>query len=183
MIQRKHSLQREQQGRYTILVLISAALITGGILGYFLFCHSSGEIYLQNFLENVKANAAPQIWRTVWAVFRWPLGVVFLSLLPFAGITVPFLCFIRGMMLTYSAASAFAISGTSGIALAFLLFGVNSILTVPVQFAISTELLQWKANRCIPREWLPIGTLCLCVLLLCILAQQKALPYILPLLK
>lgn len=179
---------RKEQGsaqsaknRDMALLLVSVGFLLGGIFGGLAEGKLPAETYIQEFLQAAaQETIQPDLWRELWVVFRWPGAVVILSLLPWVGLTIPLLFFLRGFLLSYGIVSLTAGSGLSGILYAGLLFGPVCLLTVPVLFVLGTEGLLRKAEEPRdPRQTVLRVVLCLLALGLCVILDQVLVPPVL----
>ena len=137
----------EQKQRDTVLLMISVGFLCGAILGGLVEGKVSADPYILRFLQaHAQETLVPVLWRELWVIFRWPIAVIILSLLPFVGLTIPALFFLRGFLLSYGIVSLAAGSGFQGMLWAGLLFGPTCILTIPVMFILGTECLMKKAG-------------------------------------
>ena len=170
-----HNTKGESRHRSTALVLVSVAFLLGGLLGYLIQEKLPGSPYVHVFLKEARDHMIqPNLWQEIWRVFRWPVGLLVLRSLPFTGLSVPIWILIRGFMLSYSI-SAFTLEE---VRFAVLLFGPSCILTLPVLFLMSTEILLRKVGE--PTERKPAVILaCLLSLILCMVIDLAVVPMLL----
>lgn len=134
-------------GGTAVLVILSVAFFVGSLAGCVLVNRvgGNGEVALEEFLEGYLsvANAGdltrPNALTLVWETIRWPLFIVLLSVTPLGLFAIPVLFLVRGFLLSFSISSFFRVLGASGIALAFVLFGVTGVLYVPVLFILGVQ--------------------------------------------
>ena len=171
----------EQKQRDTVLLMISVGFLCGAILGGLVEGKVSADPYILRFLqEHAQETLVPVLWRELWVTFRWPSAVIILSLLPFVGLTIPALFFLRGFLLSYGIVSLAAGSGFQGMLWAGLLFGPTCILTIPVMFILGTECLMKKAGSDKGGKKFPLRPLlCVPALVLCVFLNQTVVPPVL----
>lgn len=134
---------RQQNG---ILLLLAAGFLSGGLLGGFVAGNLSFEPYITQFLQDsAQISEGAALWRELWVSLRWPVAVWLLGSLPWAGLTVPTVFFLRGTLLSCGIGAVAAGRGLAGILWAGLLFGPTCGLTVPVMFVLGTDRLLRKA--------------------------------------
>lgn len=134
-------------GGTAVLFILSAAFLVGSTAGCVLVNRvgGNGEVVLEEFLESYLSGVnsgeliRPDILALVWEMLRWPLFIFFLSITPLGLFTLPVLFLVRGFLLSFSVASFFRVLGTSGLALAFVLFGFTGVLYVPVLFVLGVQ--------------------------------------------
>ncbi len=162
----------ETQHRSAALALISAAFLLGGVLGFLVQKEFSASSYIQLFLQD--SISGPSVGQELWWVFRWPVGLILLQLLPLAGFTIPAAICLRGFLLSYSISAFVQVQ----IKTAILLFGPTCAFTLPVLFLLSTAILLRKAGE--RYEQKPVALLaCLLSLLLCIMIDLTVVPMLL----
>ncbi len=160
-----------------VLLLLSVGFLSGALLGGFFAGKLSFEPYIAEFLqESAQAAAAPSLWRELWVSLRWPTAVLLVGMLPWAGLTMPTVLFLRGFLLSCGIGAVAAGRGLEGILWAGLLFGPTCALTVPVMFVLGTDRLLRKAVPTVTtRSPLRFG-LCAAALALCVVLDLKAVP-------
>lgn len=134
-------------GGTAVLFILSIAFFIGGMAGCILVNRvgGNGEVALEEFLEgyltvvNSGELMQPNVLTLVWETLRWPLLILILSVTPLGLFAIPVLFLVRGFLLSFSIASFFRVLGTSGLALAFTLFGVTGVLYVPVLFILGVQ--------------------------------------------
>lgn len=131
-----------------------AVTVTFFILGSFLGCisafHAAGAAddalsgYLSRFLQNARDGAlsSPALATQLWQVLRWPLGAFLLGFTALGVFGIPVLAGARAFFLAFSVASFTRVYGQAGLAMAFLLLGLTSLVAVPAFFVLSTQSLQ-----------------------------------------
>lgn len=134
-------------GCTAVLLILSAAFLIGAVAGC-VFAErvgGNGETALEEFLEaflsvaNTGELTQPSVLSVIWENLRWPLLILLLSVTPLGLLALPVLFLVRSFLLSFSIASFFRVLGTSGLALAFVLFGVTGLLYVPVLFVLGVQ--------------------------------------------
>lgn len=170
-----------QRQRDTVLLILSVGFLCGAILGGLAEGNLSAAPHIQRFLQVCAQEArTPVLWRELWVTFRWPVAIIMLSLLPFVGLTVPVLFFLRGFLLSYGIVSLAAGSGVQGMLWAGLLFGPACVLTLPVMFLLGTECLMKKVGSDKDGKKVSLRMLlCVPALILCVFLNQRVVPPVL----
>lgn len=171
----------ELKHRDTVLLMISVGFLCGAILGGLAEGKLPTDPYILRFLQDHgQETLTPALWRELWVTFRWPIAVIILSLLPFVGVTIPTLFFLRGFLLSYGIVSLAAGSSFQGMLWAGLIFGPTCILTIPVMFILGTECLLKKARPDKGAKKFPLRLLlCVPALVLCVFLNQTVVPPVL----
>lgn len=134
-------------GGTAVLFILSVAFLVGGIAGCVLVNQvgGNGEAALEEFFEkyltvvNSGESTQPSVPSLVWETFRWPLFILVLSVTPLGLFAIPVLFLVRAFLLSFSIASFFRVLGTSGLTLAFTLFGFTGLLNIPVLFVLGVH--------------------------------------------
>lgn len=134
-------------GRVAALLLLSSAFLLGGLAGCLLAKRAGGagadalNDYLQGYLSAAGTAdvARPGALCVLWQVVRWPLLAVVLGLTPVGLPGIPLLFLARGFLLSFAIASFFRVLGLSGLAMAFALFGISGLISVPVLFVLGVQ--------------------------------------------
>lgn len=134
-------------GGGAVLFILSAAFLAGAAAGCLLADRVGGDgssalaDYLSAYLDAAVAGALarPEILSLIWENVRWPLLLAVLSVTPVGLLTLPVLFLVRGFLLSFTIASLFRVLGTSGLAVAFVLFGFTGILSIPVLFVLGVQ--------------------------------------------
>ena len=165
----------ESRHRNTALVLISVVFLLGGILGYIAQDKVLASTYVHLFLNKVgEKTIHPAFGQEIWNIFRWPGALLILRAFSLGGILIPIVVFLRGFLLSFGI-SAFA---TESLRTAVLLFGPTCVLTLPVLFILSTEILLRRIGE--QRELKPAVVLaCLLALCLCVVIDLAVVPLLL----
>ena len=179
MVKRTH--ETEAKHRDTVLLILSVAFLAGGILGYFLEGNLFRPDTMTSFFQQASQSAiVPSLWREIWVVFRWPLAALVLSLLPLAGISVPALFFLRGLLLSCGIVSLIEGTSGSGLLCAGIVFGPTCLFAVPALFILGTAgLLQKAADTPKRGVFFRRTMICLLILILCVFLDQHAVPNLL----
>lgn len=164
-----------------LLLLLAAGFLSGALLGGFFAGRISFEPYITEFLQDMmQISGGPALWRELWSCLRWPVAVWLLGSLPWAGLTMPTLFFLRGALLSCGIGAVAAGRGPEGILWAGILFGPTCVLTVPVMFVLGTDRLLRRAAPSAARRYAPLRLgLCAAALAACVLVDQKAVPPVL----
>lgn len=164
-----------------VLLLLAAGFLSGALLGGFFAGRMSLEPYITEFLQDMmQESGGPALWRELWSCLRWPVAVWLLGSLPWAGLTMPTLFFLRGALLSCGIGAVAAGRGLEGILWAGILFGPTCVLTVPVMFVLGTDRLLRRAAPSAARRRTPLRlSLCAAALAACVLVDQKAVPTVL----
>lgn len=159
------------------LLLVSLGFLLGTVAGYLLVGALESEVWSARFLGT--ADLAPATLRQEsWAVLRWPVAVVLLSLLPLAGLTIPVLFFLRGLFLSHAVAALCAADGSVGPLSAVVLLGPTGLLAIPAFFVLGTFglLRQVDPGR---RGLIPAAIGCTAAFALCIFMDRTVVPTLL----
>lgn len=164
-----------------VLLLLAAGFLSGALLGGFFAGRLSFGPYITEFLQDMmQESGEPALWRELWSCLRWPVAVWLLGSLPWAGLTMPTLFFLRGALLSCGIGAVAAGRGLEGILWAGILFGPTCVLTVPVMFVLGTDRLLRRAAPSAARRRTPLRlSLCAAALAACVLVDQKAVPTVL----
>ncbi|WP_320610701.1 hypothetical protein [Evtepia sp.] len=132
-----------------LLLLLMAALILGGAIpetaaGLGMNLYAGCCAWLGGRFAVQAGAVHPSVGRVCWLVFRWPATLLLFRWLPFAGVSIPVLFFLRGCSLSYSIAALASIP--SGLLYAGVLFGPSCLLAVPAFFLLGSEILLRKAS-------------------------------------
>lgn len=170
-----------QKQRDAVLLMISVGFLCGAVLGGLAEGKLPSGTYILDFLQaNAREVVMPALWRELWVIFRWPAAVIGLSFLPFVGLTMPVLFFLRGFLLSYGIIAFATGSGVQGMLWAGLLFGPTCVLTIPVMFVLGTECLLKKTGSEKAAKAFPLRLLiCVPVLALCVFLNRAVVPPVL----
>ncbi|MCD8331991.1 MAG: hypothetical protein LUB63_05625 [Oscillospiraceae bacterium] len=180
-------------GAFAALLILSISFFLGGMAG----CLLAGQAeegtlsqYLAGYLSDIQNQGAyrPQVLALLWELVRWPLLVFALSFTPFRLPAIPVAMLFHGFLLSFAISSFFCVYRLSGLALAFLLFGISGMIGVTVLFLLgvqgvlrSAALLgrlmgERGARPLFSREDLPRCGICALGLLLCGILEYFAVP-------
>jgi len=193
------SLETQDQNN-TALILLSVGFTLGGLFGCMLATSVSGDgslaisTYIHGFVAALRDGSLhmPGTISAAWSVLRWPLFTILLSFSVFGVIGIPILFFIRGFLYSFCISSFVQVLGTTGLLLAFLLVGLESLLSIPVLFifgiqgiihAAGSKGQRSKGKRPRPFTESPAvavrNAVCTCVLLFCTVWEILFVPMLL----
>ena len=171
------------------LLTISISFFLGSAAGCGLAASTGGEAseslsaYLQAFLVASGAGEmqAPSLLPLIWETFRWSALVVLLGFTVLGLFGIPILFAARGFVLSFAVATFIRLLGGMGGVLAFLLFGLTGLISLPVLFVLGTQGMgtsRQLAGRAMGEKVRPLwgkgyllrcgccaGALCVCVVL------------------
>lgn len=197
---RKHVLKvwdLPSSGGTAVLFILSVAFVVGCVAGCVLVNQvgGSGEAALEAFFDeylsvvNSGGLTQPNIFSLVWETFRWPIFIILLSVTPLGLFAIPILFLIRGFLFSFSIASFFRVLSTSGLILAFALFGFTGLLYVPVLFVLGvqgflcsgtmTGRLMGEGRKRLRFDRIALFRCCFCivVLLVCCFLEYYLVPF------
>lgn len=128
------------------LLLLSACFVLGSAVGVLLVCRlgTGGESAVNSYL-NEWASALGQRagTKTPWLSdllrhLRFPAAVLTLGFVPLGVFGIPAAFFLRGMLISFTAASFLKMYAYRGILAAFLLYGPAEVVEILVIFAAGT---------------------------------------------
>lgn len=174
---------------------VNTAAFAAGALGGFLLCwcllrggRLEGARMLEGYALALDAQVgAVSFWDTLWDVGRWPLLVWILGSTALGRWMVPAVFFARGFFLSFAVAGLSAAS-QGGVLLAFCLFGLGALVSLPVLFLLGNQC--WEMAGQIrgrlfatlsdyPRRYWRGSLIALGGLVLCALAEYWWLPMLL----
>lgn len=125
---------------------INAAAFAAGALGGFLLCwwllnggHLAAERMLKGYALALDAQAgAVSFWEILWDVGRWPLLVWLLGATALGRWMVPLVFAVRGFFLSFAVAGL-SMAAQGGVLLAFCLFGLGALISLPVLFLLGSQ--------------------------------------------
>lgn len=129
------------------LVILSASFLLGCVVGCLVAGgvgaaeHGALASYVESYLSAARAGelSAPSFFSVVWETLRWPLLTVLLAFTALGLVGIPVLFAVRGFLLSFAVASFVRVLGGAGSILAFLLFGLSGLFTVPVLFVLGAQ--------------------------------------------
>lgn len=94
--------------------------------------------YFSDYFSAIRSaeDINPDLWLLFWDVFRWPLLILLLGVSPIGLLCIPVVFLARGFLLSFSIASLFRVLGSSGLLIAFSIFGVSGAVCVPILFVL-----------------------------------------------
>ena len=174
-------------GATAALIIMAVVFFIGGLAGCTLAgrAEGGGEAALSGYLEgflNVAESGEivrPAFISLLWKTIRWPLFVILLGFTPLGLICIPALFLVRSFLLSFSISSFFHVLGTKGLFLAFSIFGITSLVYIPILFVLGIQgflnsgmivgRITGDAGRNIGTKRLDCLCCCICflILLLC----------------
>ena len=140
--------EANNQRRDTVLLLLSVAFLFGGNYGVPLRGKTPCIPIHGFFLSHAtQGTILPPLWRELWLVFRWPIAVVVLAMLPLAGVTLPILFFLRGLFLSYGLVALIGSTSGAEILCTMVILGPTCLLTIPILFVLGTAGLLRKDRK------------------------------------
>ena len=136
-----------------ILLLLALAFVLGGFAG----CLFAGSVsgtgtlavsgHIEDFMTGIRGNnlSPPGLLAASWAVLRWPVLLILLSMTSAGLIGIPLLFFARGFLFAFCVASFVLVLGSGGVLFAMLLLGVESLLTISALFVLGIHSLTMAA--------------------------------------
>ncbi|WP_418771876.1 hypothetical protein [Neglectibacter timonensis] len=118
------------------------------------------------------------MWRELWLVFRWPIAVVVLAMLPLAGVTLPILFFLRGLFLSYGLVALIGSTSGAEILCTMVILGPTCLLTIPILFVLGTAGLL-RSTESSPSSRIRRALCCVSGLVLCVFLDQAVVPQLL----
>lgn len=125
---------------------INTAAFAAGALGGFLLCwwllntgHLAAERMLAGYTLALDAQAGTvSFWEVLWDVGRWPLLVWVLGATVLGRWMVPLVFAARGFFLSFAVAGL-SMAAQGGVLLAFCLFGLGALISLPVLFLLGSQ--------------------------------------------
>ncbi len=129
------------------LIVISIVFLIGGLAGCILAGRSAGEGeaalsgYLEGFFHAALSGDMfkPEFVMLLWKSIRWPLLAYIFGFTPIGLIGIPVLFLVRAFLLSFSIASFFHVLGLKGLLLAFSVFGLFSLVYLPILFVLGIQ--------------------------------------------
>lgn len=130
---------------YIAFLVCAAFFLCGGIVGAFSSASITDTDYAFDFLfgylklaeDDLVSN--PGFLSVMINTLKFPLIALFLGFSVFGVIGLPILSAVRGFLLAFSASLICRLFGTGGIWLAFALYGLSALMTVPCFFVLSSQ--------------------------------------------
>ena len=131
-------------GTTAALVVLAGVFFVGGFVGCIFAgqAESEGEAALSSYLEGYLSIAVseetvrPEFFFLLWKAIRWPVFAIILGFTPIGLIGVPVLFLVRAFLLSFSISSFFRVMGLSGLFLAFFVFGIGSLVYIPILYIL-----------------------------------------------
>ena len=171
--------EANNQQRDTVLLLLSAAFLFGAIMGCLLEGKLPASPYIASFWSHAtQGTILPPLWRELWLVFRWPIAVVVLAMLPLAGVTLPILFFLRGLFLSYGLVALIGSTSGAEILCTMEIQGHTCLLTITILFVLGTSgILRRTASS--PSSRSRRAQCSVSGLVLCVFLDQAVVPQLL----
>lgn len=195
MIKRRIARKARDAAQGAAALVVNAAAFLVGVLGGFLLCgwlFQTGRLATGRMLDGYALALGAQqgqisFGEALWDVGRWPCLIWILGSTALGRWMIPVSFTARGFFLSFSVAGL-AGAAQGGVLLAFCLFGVNALVTLPVLFLLGTQ--SWEMAGRIrgklfampkeyPRQYWTRSLIGLGCILLCALAEYLWLPAIL----
>lgn len=195
MVKRRRVRDRARTGLGAAAPAVNTAAFAAGALGGFLLCwwlldrgFLAAEQILRGYALAVDARVdAVSFWETLWDVGRWPLLVWLLGATSLGRRMVPVVFAARGFFLSFAVAGL-SVASQGGVLLAFCLFGLGALISLPVLFLLGSQ--SWEMSERIrgrlfatlsdyPREYWLRSLIALSGVVACALAEYWLLPVIL----
>ena len=159
------------------LALLSVSFLVGAVLGTLAEGLLPADGLVTAFLSS--APSPPSLWRELWVLLRWPLLALLAGTLPFTGVVLPGLFFLRGFLLSCGIAALTVGNGGAGWLAGLALFLPVCLLTLPPFFLLGVEGLLRKVEERPKGRRLLLLAGSVPPLLLCALADGKLTPALL----
>lgn len=175
-----------------LLGTVAGCLWAGGV------AENGGETlaaYIEGYLSAARSGTltVPSVFSVLYESFRWPVLTVLLAFTAAGVLGIPILFAVRGFLLSFAVASFVRVLGGAGSILAFLLFGLTGLMTVPVLFVLGTQgftaccvlasrlLGERRKSVCVVygRVYFLRCGLCAAALLFCVFLEQTIVPSLL----
>lgn len=164
-----------------VLVILSFSFLLGGIVGCLTEGNAPADEVIEGFLrEATTAIERPALWREIWCLGRWPFLVLLFNKLPWVGLTIPALFFLRGLIISYGITAFVSGNGLAGWFGGVALLGTVCMMSVPVFFLMGTECLLRKVDGERSSPLLRLMAYCTVSLALCGLLDRLVTPCLLP---
>ena len=134
-------------GATAALIIMAVVFFIGGLAGCTLAGRTEGggeaalSGYLDGFLTVVESGkiVRPAFVSLLWKAIRWPLFALMLGFTPLGLICIPVLFLIRSFLLSFSISSFFHVLGAKGLLFAFSIFGITSLVYIPILFVLGIK--------------------------------------------
>jgi hypothetical protein len=157
-MKKKRTAFRTKEFHSGILLFMALAFVLGGLGG----CMFAGSVsgtgtlavsgHIEEFMAGIRGNSLspPGFLAAAWAVLRWPILLLLLSMTSAGLIGIPLLFFARGFLFAFCVASFVVVLGSGGVLLAILLLGVESLLTISALFVLGIHgltMASWSVEE------------------------------------
>lgn len=182
-------------GLDTAASAVNTAAFAAGAVGGFLLCWwllNRGDLAAERMLSGYSLALDARVgvvsfWETLWDVGRWPLLVWLLGATSLGRRMIPFVFAARGFFLSFAVAGL-SVASEGGVLLAFCLFGLGAMVSLPVLFLLGNQ--SWEMSGRIrgrlfatlsdyPNEYWVRSLIALGGIVACALAEYWLLPVIL----
>lgn len=146
MIKRRGTRGQARLGQGAAASVVNTVAFTVGALGGFLLCgwlfhrgYLTTEFLLKEYPSALAARVGGvSFWDCLWDVGRWPLLVWLLGFAAPGRWMVPTVFMVRGFFLSYAVAGL-SMATQGGVLLAFCLFGLGALVSLPVFFVLGSQ--------------------------------------------
>jgi len=141
---------REFFGLALCLIFFACGILIGTISAGHL--DAAEIIALQNSVSGYIAQIAdgtyvpPTFWSVLWSLGKYPLLIVFLGFSLLGPFALPVLSGVRGFYLSFSVSAFTQAFGVEGWPVAFSLFGISALITIPCFFLLASQAFAASAN-------------------------------------
>jgi len=190
----------KDRGRIPALIVLSGCFLCGifaGCLWADSVTERGGAVlseYINGYLTVLRGGTAGNgsLLATLWELFRWPLLTVAFAFTAVGLIAIPVIFLLRGFLLSFSIACLIRVLGSTGAILAFFLFGISGVLSLPVLFILGIQGITACRQLCLRlmgtrqntepiygNEYLIRCGFCAVILCICVCLEQFLLPALL----
>lgn len=130
------------------LAVTAAFFALGGLLGGFASVATAGSVssvmissYLEGFLAEAQGNGLlyPDLLQFLWLSLRWTIAAFVLGFSSLGVLGLPLLGGARGFLFSFSIGVFTQALGQRGLMVAFIMFGVSGLISIPVFLLVSTQ--------------------------------------------
>lgn len=195
MIKKRTTREQTRFGQGVAAPAVNTAAFAVGALGGFLLCgwllnrgYLVAELLLKGYPLALDARVGTvSFWESLWDVGRWPLLIWLLGSTALGRWMVPLVFAVRGFFLSYAVAGL-SMAAQGGVLLAFCLFGLGSLISLPLFFLLGSQ--SWEMAGRIrgqlfatlsdyPREYWLRSLIVLAGVFLCAMVEYQLLPVLL----
>lgn len=175
-MKKKYMRKNSPSDGFALLTVLLICFLCSG-LGGCLLVAGSGEkadaslsSYLHNYLALLSDGLAvsPSVWSVFWEVCFWPLLVLVFGFTALGILVIPIVFCIRGFLLSYAISSFFQVFGPSCMPTVLAVFGVTTLISIPVLFAVghvglaaAADLVGGVSRERVPGSRIQKYTVCL----------------------